>query len=358
MKDQLLNAFKNENEDDIDNLDIQGKYKKWREDDLQNKATKIQKVFRGRSVREGLNEGINEVLKVPDEEAHTIRANGTDIIEVGKAKRNRDLKAIGDENTLKNRRTKAVNDFTEKVKQRISAKNEEKKLKELHEKELGKQLDRQKFMAQSGIDDYAEKGQRTKERKRQEKQQEEEERNKKALKIQKVFRGKQSRKNPDNNPFSVERVKQYVKPNPDYDPAIIDPNDLRSFKELYYKPKPTSNEAKIIKYNKAAAKQQRERSIQRRERLEREENERQSRIEEMGRNILFQDQDERSLKQKLSAAYPKNVRLKPKHPVAPSQEALTEHIEQMKRNNQNKKPEKRETFEQKNCKKCLGKETG
>ena len=356
MKDQLLNAFKNENEDDIDNLDIQGKYKKWREDDLQNKATKIQKVFRGRSVREGLNEGINEVLKVPDEEAHTIRGNGTDIIEVGKAKRNRDLKAIGDENTLKNRRTKAVNDFTEKVKQRISAKNEEKKLEELHEKELGKQLDRQKFMAQSGIDDYAEKGQRTKERKRQEKQQEEEERNKKALAIQKVFRGKQSRMK--NDKFSDDKTRRYIMPNPDYDPKITDPNDTKSFKNIYNKPIVTSNEAKIIKYNKAVAKQQRERSTHRRERLEREENERQSRIEEMGRNILFQDQDERSLKQKLSAAYPKNVRLKPKHPVAPSQEALTEHIEQMKRNNQNKKPEKRETFEQKNCKKCLGKETG
>jgi hypothetical protein len=38
------------------------------------------------------------------------------------------------------------------------------------EEDLGKLLDRQRFLARSGIDDYAEKGQRTKERKRQEKQ--------------------------------------------------------------------------------------------------------------------------------------------------------------------------------------------
>jgi hypothetical protein len=125
-----------------------------------------------------------------------------------------------------------------------------------------------------------------------------------------VFRGKQSRTKPENNPFSVERVKQYVKPNPNYDPAIIDPDDLRSQKELYYKPKPTSNEAKIIKYNKAVAKQQRERTTQRKERLEREENERQRRIEEMEQNVLFQDQDERSLKQKIISSISEERTLK------------------------------------------------
>ena len=105
-------------------------------------------------------------------------------------------------------------------------------------------------MRESGIDDYGEKGQRTKERKRQEKQQEEEELNKKALKIQKVFRGKQSRKKPENSPYDIERVKRFVKPNPDYDPTITNPYDPRSQKELYFIPKVTTNEGKIIAVNK------------------------------------------------------------------------------------------------------------
>ena len=93
MKDQQLNAFKNQNENDIDNLDIQGKYKKWREENLQNKATKIQKMFRGSSVRADLGEGIKHIEPPQVEEGfeqvdfQKPIKKVQDVIEVGKAKR-------------------------------------------------------------------------------------------------------------------------------------------------------------------------------------------------------------------------------------------------------------------------------
>ena len=188
MKDQQLSAFKNQNEDDIDKLDIQGKYKKWREEDLQNKATKIQKMFRGRSVREDLNEGINEILKVPENDVHLIEEiNGKDIIKVGKdvRKDKGELKQRQNESAIKIQ--KAAKNIQARKLAQEEVRNRSFARAKKEEEELAKQLDRQRFMAREGIDDYAEKGQRTKERKRQEKQEIQEEQNKKALKIQKVF---------------------------------------------------------------------------------------------------------------------------------------------------------------------------
>ena len=93
IKDQQLSAFKNQNEDDIDKLDIQGKYKKWREEELGNKATKIQKLFRGRSVREDLGEGMKHIDRPEVEEGFEqvdfqkpIKGI-KDVITAGKAKR-------------------------------------------------------------------------------------------------------------------------------------------------------------------------------------------------------------------------------------------------------------------------------
>jgi hypothetical protein len=97
LKDQQLNAFKNQNEDDIDQLDIQGKYKKWREEDLGNKATKIQKLFRGRSVREDMSEGLVDVGLIPEDELKTFDFK-RDVITAGKAKRREKHEQTRDQN--------------------------------------------------------------------------------------------------------------------------------------------------------------------------------------------------------------------------------------------------------------------
>ena len=70
-------------------------YKKWREQALADKATKIQKVFRGHNDRQNIKEGIKEL---PEESSSSSSSSSSsnkisDVIEVGKAKR----KAVTDE---------------------------------------------------------------------------------------------------------------------------------------------------------------------------------------------------------------------------------------------------------------------
>jgi hypothetical protein len=167
IKDQQLNAFKNQNEDDIDKLDIQGKYKKWREEDLGKKATKIQKLFRGRSVREDLGEGMNEIEDVNPDLLKGVDV--FDIIDVGKAKRKgKQDHALKEKKTLRKNieeETKYLEELYNYERKFMKEKDELDKRK----KEQDKRIKRNKFLKDSGIEEYALKGQKTKERKRQEK---------------------------------------------------------------------------------------------------------------------------------------------------------------------------------------------
>ena len=263
-------------------------------------------MFRGSSVRENLDEGMKNLNKVPAEEMKD--ADVLDVIDFGKRQR----KGKSEKKQLQKESAIKIQKAAKNMQARIVAKEEARtrdfaRAKE-EEQELGKQLDRQKFMARNGIYDYAEKGQRTKERKRQEKQEVEEKRNKNALAIQKVFRGAQSRSKPENSPYDIERVKRFVKPNPDYDPAITDQTDKRSHRELYYKPNIlTTTERKAIEYDQSQSR------IKKRieERMEERQRKRQGeRLIETKRNLQdkladFIDQDERPLHQRLSAAYGK-----------------------------------------------------
>jgi hypothetical protein len=73
MKDMQVNAFKSQGADvDPDTLDPTARYQKWRELDkeesLNKNASKIQKLVRGRSVRENLAEGTNYITNNVDDE--------------------------------------------------------------------------------------------------------------------------------------------------------------------------------------------------------------------------------------------------------------------------------------------------
>ena len=306
MKDQQLNAFKNQNEDDIDNLDIQGKYKKWREEDLQNKATKIQKVFRGSSLRADLSEGMDGLDEVPEEVIKDAKAK--DIIRVGKAERTKKRNAARNEKIALRENIQGRTDDLERLYELEKQAMAERHSINERKKEYDQKMKRNKFIRDSGIEEYAQKGQATKQHKREEKEEKEKRINKGITGLQKVFRGKQIRKNPENSPYDIERIKRFVKPNPDYDPAITDQTDKRSHRELYYKPNIlTTTERKAIEYDQSQSR------IKKRieERMEERQRKRQGeRLIETKRNLQdkladFIDQDERPLHQRLSAAYGK-----------------------------------------------------
>ena len=305
MKDQQLNAFKNQNEDDIDNLDIQGKYKKWREEELQNKATKIQKVFRGSSLRADLSEGMNGLDEVPPSVIKDAKAK--DIIRVGKAERTKKRNAARNEKiALREDIQERTDDLERLYELEKEAMAERHSLNE-RKKEYDQKMKRNKFLRDSGIEEYAQKGQATKQRKREEKEEKEKRINKGITGLQKVFRGKQSRKAPENNPYSLERVRKFVKPNPNYDPAITNEIDQRSQRELYYKPnKLTTTERKAIEYDQSQSRiKKRMDERQRKKRGERLIETKQNLQDQLAELADFVDQDERPLHQRLSAAYGK-----------------------------------------------------
>lgn len=300
IKDQQLSAFKNQNENDIDKLDVQGKYKKWRQDDLEKKATSIQKMVRGRSIRENLSEGMDGLDGVKPETLK--QADVRDIIAVGKANRN-----IRNEQTREGNKTirKEIQDRTKELEELY---NEEKKYyaatTELNKraKQHKKDVKHNQFLEESGIGEYAAKGQAAKEQKI-------EAREKAALKLQKLTRGKISRKNPINNPYSEERVGRKVGLNPDYDPRIKDQLDTRSHKDLYYKPEVTEKERRKIEENFEKERKDRKRSAKK-QLTEAQLQDRKIRLEELSEAARFLDKDERPLTQRLTAAYSRKAEQK------------------------------------------------
>ena len=210
LKDQQLNAYKNQNEDDIDQLDIQGKYKKWREEDLGNKATKIQKLFRGRSVREDMSEGLKHIDPAPEavledgfEEVHfgekppkrQIKSM-KDVIEVGKAKRNEKLSKIVNENKVKTRAAKTLSRFGKKV---VDQRKENLEDQEHYQEHLARDA---KYNRLADIMQYADKSAHSKRYKNTQAQQRKEEEelkkdtikvNKGLSKLQAKIRGSQAR---------------------------------------------------------------------------------------------------------------------------------------------------------------------
>lgn len=314
MKDQQLNAFKNQNEDDIDKLDIQGKYKKWREEDLGKKATKIQKLFRGSSVREDLGEGMNGLDKVPPNEMKN--ADVRDVIEVGKARRKEKGNAARNEKiTLREKIQQETEQLEDLYNLERQFRAETLKLNE-RKKEHDKKVKRNQFLEDSGIEEYALKGQETKQRKREEKKEKEERTNKGITGLQKAFRGTQSRKK--NFVFSDDNTKRFMVENPKYDPTVTNPFDERSSKYAYDQKKAstlTDTERKAINYDRTTSRVKQKLAEQQGKRQGRRLVEVQQNLQDQLAN--FVDKDERPLQERLSAAYSKKEK-----PVEPNKRKL------------------------------------
>lgn len=252
IKDMQLSAFQAQGENvDPDTLDATARYQKWREKDKEesfNKnASKIQKLVRGRSVRENLAEGKQVLDDIPNEHPEKVNADVSDVIHAGKAKRKEKHENAQEVKQL-------TRDAQQKLKELEQLYNAERqyyadvdKLNKKQREEKAKVEKRIKFLEESGISEYAMKGRETKYRKREAKEKLE---NEKALKIQKLYRGAKSRTK--NDKYSDDNVKRFITPNPDYDPKTPDVTPY-----LYHKPVMTPTEYKAVKYTQARDKSNR-----------------------------------------------------------------------------------------------------
>jgi hypothetical protein len=269
---------------------------------------------------------MRELDKIPENEVRN--GDVRDVIEVGKAKRKEKLSNLVDENTIKNRNAKALDKFAKTIKEKNLAREAERREDEKHNKQLEKQLERQKFLARSGIDEYSQKGRETKKREIQENI---DKRNNKAVKIQKLFRGKQSRHK--NYIYSDDKMKRFIVDNPNYDPSNKNPFDDESSKYAYDKGKArtlTTTERKAINYERnhsRVKKKESERKQARQAQQEAQDQVREEKIEQMEPNILFIDEDDRPLQERLSAAYPKKEKTI-KRKLRPEQEKMREAWDQ------------------------------
>ena len=252
IKDMQLSAFQAQGENvDPDTLDATARYQKWREKDkeesLNKNASKIQKLVRGRSVRENLAEGTRALDKFDEDDIRAPDANVKDVIRVGKASRK-------DKHENAQEVKQLTRDAQQKLKELEQLYNEERqfyadvdKLNKKQREEKAKVEKRIQFLEESGIGEYAKKGQETKYRKREAKEKLE---NEKALKIQKLYRGAKSRTK--NDKYSDDNVRRFITPNPDYDPKNPFDNP-----HLYHKPLMTPTEYKAVQYTQARDKSNR-----------------------------------------------------------------------------------------------------